>query len=423
MKRFQPPAEVSMTSDDLHSRNAPGGSLRGRQPDRETRPRLQEGSHRGSSMNKAKSPGPPTSFLREIILDSNRDRPLHVQLRVGLERLIQERFENESRFYSESQLFSNLLVSQGTVRRALADLAQRGLLEKLRSKHTIVRKPVECGFRNLAVFLPDYNSAAVARLLNELSAECLNRGIRIQPLYTHRGERLLNAYNHLKFGPREGGVVLLENTSRATAELTVALGDKDYDCVVVGTVRRNSPAKFVGGRNASMVKLGLRHLEELGHRNIALLVNEPEEKISVQERIAAFEEWKSAAENLHAWVIRSGARLWDDAHEAASRALDAEIDPGHLPTAVFAVSDVGAISAINWFRKQGLRVPEDVSVIGIGGIDAGAMVHPALTTLADSFEEIADGIFHLFAERNPPVRQIYVEPKLVVRESTSAPRR
>jgi len=366
---------------------------------------------------------PETNYLREIVLDSNRDLPLHAQLRKALERLITEHFDDQSRFYSESQLVTNLRVSQGTVRRALADLATRGMLEKRQARCTIVcKQPPGAELKNLAVFLPDYTSPSVAKLLGLLNAECQNRGIRMHPIYTHRGDRLLNAYNNLLFASHEGSVVLLENSPRATVELAAALGDKGYDFVVVDTILRGEMNKFVGGRNDSMIRRGMEHLVGLGHRRITLLVNEPEEKESVQERIAAFESWTSReAPELRKRIIYSGAHLWDDAYDAAQKAMEEAMKGPAAQTAVFAVSDVGALAAIKWLQQRGHRVPEDISVIGIGGIDAGMMIHPSLTTLSTSPDEIAHGVFALLTSDDASMRSVMIEPELLVRESTAPP--
>ena len=366
---------------------------------------------------------PTTNYLREIVLDSNRDLPLHAQLRKALEQLIIEHFDDQSRFYSESQLISNLRVSQGTVRRALADLASRGMLEKRQARCTLVcKQSPSVSMRNLAVFLPDYTSQSVAKLLSHFNAECQNRGIRMQPIYTHRGERLIKAYNNLNFSPQEGGVVLLGNSPRATVELEAALGEKGYDCVVVGTVIKGSTGKFVGGSSDSIMKLGLRHLVDLGHRRIALMVNEPAELESIQERIRAFQAWVSASEQtLTTRVINAGAQLWDDAYEFAKKAMEEVMKSGEPPTAIFAVSDVGALGVIHWLQQRGYRVPLDISVMGIGGIKLGTMVHPTLTTIEAPAEEFTKGIFRLLTDPENSVRKLLLPPRLIARDSTAGP--
>lgn len=365
---------------------------------------------------------PPLEYLSEIVLDSTRDLPLHAQLRSSLERLIHERMAGDARFYSESQLISHLKISQGTVRRALADLAGQGLLEKRPARGTVVRKQEKStGLHHLAVFLPDYSSQNVAQFLSLLNAECMNRNMALQPIYTHRGERLLLAYTSLRFGPQEGGVVLLENSPRATVELHSALHEKGYNCVVIGTLLRNANFKFVGGCNTTSVKLALQHLVDLGHRRISLLVNEPEEKENVQERIAAFDSFvKECSTPLEPQILRSGNQLWDDSR-TVENVLSNAMKPGSAPTAILAVSDVGALATIKWLQQQGFSVPRDVSVMGIDGIEMGGMIHPALTTMVNPFEDMTEVVFELLSEVGGPPRKVLVPAKLLVRESTAPP--
>ena len=362
-------------------------------------------------------------FLRDIVLDNNRDLPLHAQVRTALERLIEEQFDNGNRFFSESQLIQHLGVSQGTIRRALADLAARGLLEKRQARCTIVKKLSGLsGFFNLAVFLPDYSSPNAARFLGQLNGECLNRGISMQPIYTHRGERLLKAYDNLRFSPHEGGIVLLENSQRATTELAAALGDKGYECVIIDTIVRGDSHKFVGVSNDAIIEIGLKHLYELGHRNIALLITEPEEKESVQQRIKAFEQWtRQFPENVTARVVHTGMHLWDDAYSVAQSSMDEVMEAKDRPTAVFAVSDVGALGAMKRLQQCGYRIPEDVSVMGTDGLELGNMVHPPLTTLSCPIEQMTQAVFKLLTEKNAKPFQAIFRPSLLKRDSTAAP--
>ena len=366
---------------------------------------------------------PPIDLLRDIVIDTSRDLPLHAQVRTALERLIEEHFENDSRFFSESQLIQNLGVSQGTIRRALTDLAQRGMLEKRQARSTIVKKRSGLsGFLNLAIFLPDYSSPNAARFLGHLNAECLNRGVSMQPIYTQRGERLLKAYDNLRFHPREGGVVLLENSQRATIELSMALGDKGYECVIIDTIVRGESQKFVGVSNDAIIEIGLRHLYELGHRSIALVIAEPEEKESVQQRIAAFEDRaKRLPEPVNARIVHTGMHLWEDAYSAAQNSMDEVMASPDRPTAVFAVSDVGALGAMKRLQHRGYRIPEDVSVMGPDGLDLGGMVHPPLTSLSCPIEEMTQAVFKLLTEKNPHPLQMTFRPSLLQRGSTAPP--
>lgn len=75
-----------------------------------------------------------------------------------------------------------------------------------------------------------------------------------------------------------------------------------------------------------------------------------------------------------------------EGYEAMGRLLDRMPDL----TAVFAMADVLAVGAIRAVRDRGLRVPEDVSVVGFDGIELGSYLTPSLTTIRQDREQIAD---------------------------------
>jgi LacI family transcriptional regulator len=367
-------------------------------------------------------PLPSGDLLKEIVLDTSREVPLHAQLRTSLRRLIIESFEDTSRFFSEAQLIDHLRVSQGTVRRALTDLAADGILEKRPAKGTIVRKNNRnLGMRNLAIFLPEYFSSNITEILTRINLECLNRRITPQVIFTHRGEKLQRAYNQLQFQPKEGAVVLLANSPLATAELTTALTEREYECISVDTQLRDVEQKFVGVDNRIGIDLGMDHLTGLGHRAIALLVNEPEASKNIQERIAAFEAYGPSRKlSLQTQVFHTGVDVWESSTTAALTAMEAIWTAKPRPTAIFAVSDSGAIASVQWLQKRNIKVPEEISVLGFDGSDFGAMIHPALTTIANPFQAFSDAVFAILDQKliSPPPR--FLPPFLVVRESTIA---
>lgn len=93
----------------------------------------------------------------------------------------------------------------------------------------------------------------------------------------------------------------------------------------------------------------------------------------------------------------------------------------HPPFSVFCHTDQFAIGVMRALRDVGLRIPEDVSIVGIDDIDTARYIHPALTTVALPKEEIgrksAEMLIALMQGREPEQRQILLEPKLVIRES------
>lgn len=92
-------------------------------------------------------------------------------------------------------------------------------------------------------------------------------------------------------------------------------------------------------------------------------------------------------------------------------------------TALVCRNDYTAIGVCRGLREAGLRVPEDVAVLGNGAIDMGEYVTPALTTLATPYEAIAEAALELMLEQlegQDAPRQITLKSSLIVRESCGA---
>jgi DNA-binding LacI/PurR family transcriptional regulator len=95
-------------------------------------------------------------------------------------------------------------------------------------------------------------------------------------------------------------------------------------------------------------------------------------------------------------------------------------------TALFAFNDISAMGAIRACREAGLRVPEDISVVGFDDIQSAAYQNPALTTVRQPLREMgriaAETLLRRIRRSGPdsPGGEIMVEPKLIVRETSSA---
>jgi LacI family transcriptional regulator len=168
-------------------------------------------------------------------------------------------------------------------------------------------------------------------------------------------------------------------------------------------------------------ELALKHLVELGHTKIAFLKGHP-----------------NSADSQSRW----------EAVQSVSRQLGTEVDPElviqidssdstpHLGypfgkklvekkrpfTALFAYNDISAIGAIRAFHESGLRVPQDVSVVGFDDIPAAAFHYPSLTTIRQPLYKMGEIAVDLLVDRielkKEAQREIAVQPELVIREST-----
>lgn len=174
---------------------------------------------------------------------------------------------------------------------------------------------------------------------------------------------------------------------------------------------------WVGVDQRLGTELALNHLLEQGHRVIAHLGG-PADSLDSQARTARWRELMGVAGLSDEWLV-SGDWSADSGYAAAS--VIARI-PGL--TAVFVANDQMALGLVHGLAQAGVRVPQDVSVVGFDDIPESAHFLPPLTTVRQNFEELGRVGMSLILRglADGPVHEsLQIDPTLVVREST-APR-
>lgn len=116
------------------------------------------------------------------------------------------------------------------------------------------------------------------------------------------------------------------------------------------------------------------------------------------------------------WLLPSLSTM-----EGGEQSFNAAWDAGLRPTAVLAVSDVMAIGAVKAALQRGLRIPEDLEVIGFDDIPLAEMIRPALSTVRQPIVEkgrVAAELLVAALEGNRPPERVLLPTKLVLRETT-----
>jgi DNA-binding LacI/PurR family transcriptional regulator len=181
---------------------------------------------------------------------------------------------------------------------------------------------------------------------------------------------------------------------------------------------------WVNGDDVAATGLAVDHLVKLGHQRIAMIGSAWGGAAQLREQgyrramerhgLAALEE------------IPSSTYYDDEATERATREL---LSASPRPTAILCISDLMAMVVCRTARHMGLRVPQDLSVVGYDDIMAAARNDPPLTTLAQPFETMGRlAVKHLMQaakggskkERNNPPKEL-VPARLVIRSSTAPP--
>lgn len=183
--------------------------------------------------------------------------------------------------------------------------------------------------------------------------------------------------------------------------------------VAVGSGLSGLPIDWVSADDERIGSDATRHLLEKGYRRIATITGPPAAEPGAA-RLAGYLKALGDTPPLREtgdWTRESGAA-------ALHRLLAADVKPD----AVFCANDLMAIGALDAALEAGLRVPEDLAIVGVDDIDAAGLVRPALTTIRVPAEEIGRTAGDLLLRRiadgdSHPNRHVLVQHRLIARNS------
>ena len=340
-------------------------------------------------------------------IDKGEREPAHVQVRARLLRLLDEgSLRAGDKLPPKPQLAERLGVSRMTANKAILGLVAEGRLVRAKGRGTFVAAPEtglsHCAFavyHDITYALQDYYFGALywgvhARLTEAGVATSLVRGDLAEPVADPR--RATIAVN-----PREGDL----NSLPARA-------------VVLGASWPGVGLPSVDSDNVRGATLAVDHLIDLGHRKVAFLGACPDTS-NTRDRLWGFRDALGTR-----GLLPSGEAFSREAlgiGEVAEALLLDLVEAG--TTAVFAAGPRLALSLLALAGRAGLRVPDDLSIVGYDDPDFLALAYPAITTVRQPLAEMASRACDLlladpFAAPRAPV---LLQPRLVVRGSTAPP--
>lgn len=229
----------------------------------------------------------------------------------------------------------------------------------------------------------------------------------------HRHDpKLLNRYSQLLLQRGVEGFITVDlQLSEALPLPTVAVpGHKRFPGVTNVVLDHHRAAQ-----------VALRHLLELGHKDIAFMKGQAFSSDSA-------DRWEAIVQVASDLKIEIKPELTvqidiDDPTPQVGYPFAKQLLERKVPfTALFAYNDISALGAIRAFQEAGLRVPQDISVIGFDDIQGAAYSNPTLTTVRQPLAEMgriaAKALLERIEGKKDGPAEIAIEPSLVVRQST-----
>ncbi len=164
-------------------------------------------------------------------------------------------------------------------------------------------------------------------------------------------------------------------------------------------------------------RLATRHLLDLGHRDVVHLAG-PDDWLDARARTRGWRDEMAAA------GIEVGAPIRGDWSAGRGYEVGRDLVRSGLPTAVLAANDQLALGLLRAFAESGVRVPDDVSVVGFDDVDGSAHFYPPLTTVRQEFGALGRRCLELLLAviAGQEKAAELIAPRLVVRASSGPPR-
>ncbi|WP_052144918.1 LacI family DNA-binding transcriptional regulator [Halalkalibacter okhensis] len=178
---------------------------------------------------------------------------------------------------------------------------------------------------------------------------------------------------------------------------------------------RSTPSVSIN--NVQAAEKAVHYLANLGHRRIAYFGGRPD-ALGARERLEGYKKgFQQYGLQIDETLIFEGDWSLKSGYELAKQLMSQK----KLPTAIFAVSDNMAIGAIRALSEQGVRIPEDISIVGFDNIAVSEYVTPALTTIEQPSVQIGEKAAEMLLKilSHQPLEQMHVEinSNLIIRNS------
>jgi LacI family transcriptional regulator len=333
-------------------------------------------------------------------------------MQTQVENFILSKIESEewtlgSKIPSERDLSEKLEVSRTTVRNAIQALATRGMFDRRIGQGTFVRQrlgPLSGPLKKAVKGTFGYVVCKERSLRKPIAAEAFYFDVfaGIEEETVRSGRHMLFSYLDERsadevaafraFLDKVDGVVIEEASDPAFLDVVAASG---VPAALLGPTATHERLDCVTMDIGAGVRRALRYLRGLGHERIGI-VNGPLGIESARVRFAAWKDEMEAA-GLFDAALASGGEGWSaEAGYAAASELF-----GRRPevSALFCANDLLAVGALSALTRLGLRVPEDVSVIGFDDTELSRHAAPPLTTMRIYSRDMARSAVRRVLER------------------------
>jgi LacI family repressor for deo operon, udp, cdd, tsx, nupC, and nupG len=305
------------------------------------------------------------------------------------------------------------VVAPGTRQKVLKAVEHLGYTPNSAAKHLRTRRSGK-----ILVTVPDISNPFFSLILQGIEEAAQREGYAVLLGDTQHNEKREERYGMMLRRQEADGLIFLgHRLPQSAAELVRDMAPRPAP-VVNGC--EFSPGLGVPGvhiDNAQAAAEAIDHLYALGHRRIGVITGPLESPLS-RDRLSGTVACARSHGIENSLIVTQG----DFSIASGSAAADVLLNRPQPPTAVFCFNDEMAIGVIDAARRRGVRLPQQLSIVGFDDIRFARHVDPPLTTIAQPMREIGQNTVRVLLEilggRPSPPASVTLPHRLVIRASS-----
>lgn len=336
------------------------------------------------------------------------------------------------RLPSEWQIAQQHHTSRGTVRYALNVLVNEGLLERVQGSGTFVRQSslmrerhaTQAAQKSIGIILSQANDELNMGILRGVEQVVRPRGYQLSFAYTeenaHKQERTIahQAANAV-------GLIIFPVSNQPHDKAIAQLQNENFPFVLVDRYLSGLDCDYVISDNLGGGYRATEHMLILGHTRIGFAYN-PAGRLSTTSVHDRWEGYRKALQEYNQPQDESLIYyLSSHVRDASITSYDDFITSPHRPSAIFAANDSIALEIFQAAGRHGLRIPEDIALVGFDDVSFAAHLSTPLTTVAQQRVEMGmhagiQLLNRIEHQVSGPPKHIELPTNLIIRQSCGA---
>lgn len=276
----------------------------------------------------------------------------------------------------------------------------------------------------LGIILPDITNPFYPEVISGINSQANELGYTFFLCDTHGDYDKESQYLNELQEKQVDGILLLGgriNLNRCKPEMVeeVIGAASRVPVVLVNGNLPGSKLHRVFTDEAKGAELATRYLIEQGHQNIAFIAGNSNMS-TTEQKVKGF---KKVVKEYGLNVPKEHILYGDFSMSWGEKAMTALLDLPSCPSAVFCINDNTAVGAVKAAFKKGLKIPQDVSIVGFDDIQLASVINPELTTVSqktDLLGRTAVNVLHKLIIKETVKRHTIIEPELMIRGSSQA---